>query len=110
MKICKVSQLKGCLLYTSLVDGPLDMKWLAKKTLSDGRKVPPLYITCGEDDFLYQTNVEFIELLRENGAEVTWVSVPGYTHEWRFWNLAVEEFLKWIPRTDGYAKLGARKI
>ena len=93
-----------------LVDGPLDMKWLAKKTLSDGRKVPPVYITCGEDDFLYQTNVEFIELLRENGAEVTWVSVPGYTHEWRFWNLAVEEFLKWIPRTDGYAKLGARKI
>ena len=51
-----------------------------------------------------------LEYLEENGVDVTWVSVPGYTHEWRFWNLAVEEFLKWIPRTDGYAVGGKRQI
>ena len=48
--------------------------------------------------------------VKENGVDVTWVSVPGYTHEWRFWNLAVEKFLKWIPRTDGYVSAGARQI
>ena len=50
------------------------------------------------------------DYLKENGVDVTWVSVPGYTHEWRFWNLAVEKFLKWIPRTDGYVSAGTRQI
>ena len=59
---------------------------------------------------LYEINTEFKDYLEENGVDVTWVSVPGYTHEWRFWNLAVEEFLKWIPRTDGYAVGGKRQI
>ena len=52
----------------------------------------------------------FDDYLKENGVDVTWVSVPGYTHEWRFWNLAVEKFLKWIPRTDGYVSAGTRQI
>ena len=93
-----------------LVDGPLDVKWLAKKAVEDGKKLPPLYVTCGEEDMLYQVNTEFKDYLKELGIDVTWISVPGYTHEWRFWNLAVEEFLKWIPRTDYYATLGTRKI
>ena len=93
-----------------LVDGPLDVKWLAKKAVEDGKKLPPLYVTCGEEDMLYQVNTEFKDYLKELGIDVTWISVPGYTHEWRFWNLAVEEFLKWIPRTDYYAALGTRKI
>lgn len=93
-----------------MVDGPLDVKWLAKKAVEEGKKLPPLYITCGEEDMLYQVNTEFKDYLKELGIDVTWISVPGYTHEWRFWNLAVEEFLKWIPRTDYYAALGIRKI
>ena len=78
--------------------------------VEEGKKLPPLYITCGEEDMLYQVNTEFKDYLKELGIDVTWISVPGYTHEWRFWNLAVEEFLKWIPRTDYYAALGIRKI
>ncbi len=39
----------------------------------------------------------------------TWVSEKGYEHEWRFWNLSVERFLDWIPRTDAYAN-NKRKI
>ena len=93
-----------------LIDGPLDVKWLVKKAIADGKKIPPLYVTCGEEDMLYEINTEFKDYLKENGVDVTWVSVPGYTHEWRFWNLAVEEFLKWIPRTDGYAAGGKRQI
>ena len=93
-----------------LVDGPLDVSWLAKKALNGGRKVPPLYIACGEDDFLFKLNTEFVDTLKEHHADVTWVPVPGFTHEWRFWNQQVEAFLEWIPRTDGYAAAGKRKI
>ena len=41
--------------------------------------------------------------MEENGVDVTWVPVDGFRHEWRFWNLQIEKFLEWIPRTDAYA-------
>lgn len=104
MPVGNPDQLEG------LVNGPLDVKWLAKKILGEGKKLPPIYLACGDKDMLSTVNVEFKNLLLENGAEVTWVSTPGYTHEWRFWNLSVEEFLKWIPRTDVYAAMGVRKV
>lgn len=63
---------------------------------------PKIYISCGEKDFLYDTNVEFIEFLKEKGLEHTWVTHPSYGHEWRFWNEQIEAFLDWIPRTDAY--------
>lgn len=74
------------------------------------KKLPPIYFACGKDDMLYEANVAFHEALEKHGQNVTWVAEDGYTHEWRFWNRQVEEFLKWIPRTDGYAKAGVRQI
>ena len=52
-----------------------------KKLLRTEKKIPPLYVTCGEEDMLYEINTEFKDYLKENGVDVTWVSVPGYTHE-----------------------------
>ena len=92
------------------VNPDIDVTCLAKAALDGGKKVPPLYIACGEDDFLFQLNTEFVNTLKEHHADVTWVPVPGFTHEWRFWNQQIEEFLKWIPRTDGYASKGKRQI
>lgn len=83
---------------------------LAKKIVKEGRKFPKAYIACGEEDFLYKDNKNFVNELSEMGVEVNWVSVPKYMHEWRFWNMQVEAFLDWIPRTDGYAKMGKRQI
>ncbi|WP_277910305.1 hypothetical protein [Coprobacillus cateniformis] len=40
---------------------------------------------------------------------LTWLSVPGYEHEWRFWDKCIEEFLDWIQRSDAYAN-AKRKI
>ena len=69
-----------------------------------------MYIACGEDDFLYEMNCKYKDALTEKKVDVTWVSLPGYAHEWRFWDIQVEEFLKWIPRTDSYAAKGTRKV
>ena len=79
-----------------LTDGPLDVSYLAKQAAAAKTPLPPLYISCGEDDFLYKLNSDFKDMLAENHVDVTWVSLPGYTHEWRFWNLQVEQFLDWI--------------
>lgn len=69
----------------------------------------PIYIACGDKDFLYDTNVEFVESLEKKNWTYTWTSVPGYEHEWRFWNICIEKFLDWIVRHDAYAS-AKRKI
>lgn len=68
-----------------------------------------IYITCGDQDFVYNHSLSLIEAFKEKGVKHTWVSEKGYEHEWRFWNLSVERFLDWIPRTDAYAN-NKRKI
>ncbi|MFR7590965.1 MAG: alpha/beta hydrolase [Longibaculum sp.] len=62
----------------------------------------PIYLTCGENDFVYQSSLKFLKYLKERNNNVTWISEPNYAHEWRFWDLCVERFLDWLPRTDEY--------
>ena len=62
-----------------------------------------IYPAAKTISFYKLNSPDFKDMLAENHVDVTWVSLPGYTHEWRFWNLQVEQFLDWIPRTDGYA-------
>lgn len=85
-------------------DVAYDFEKLAEK------EMPPVYLACGTEDMLYKANQQFRDVLIKAGRDVTWVEEEGYGHEWRFWNRQVEEFLKWIPRTDSYAKLGVRKV
>ncbi len=77
---------------------PIDLLTQIKK-----EDVPALYIACGEDDFIYESNKEIIALLDKREIPYTWDSVPNYKHEWRFWDLEVEKYLDWLPRTDPYA-------
>ncbi|MCF0106497.1 MAG: hypothetical protein HUJ53_07010 [Holdemanella sp.] len=76
---------------------------LIEKDIKERKKIPPLYIACGNDDFLIEPNKKFVEFIKENKLDCTYEFVDGYQHEWRFWNLEVERFMDWIPRTDAYA-------
>lgn len=66
--------------------------------------LPPVYVTCGEDDFIYDNSLRLAEKLRALGLPHTWESTPHFSHEWRFWDLALERFMRWLPRTDAYAE------
>ncbi|MCH5352921.1 MAG: hypothetical protein J1E06_05605 [Acutalibacter sp.] len=83
---------------------------LAKKIAAEGKAFPKAYIACGAKDFLYEANQQFRDELIALGADVTWDEHPDYGHEWRFWNLEIEKFLDWLPRTDVYAQQGKRQI
>ncbi len=83
---------------------------LARDIVEHSKQFPKAYIACGEEDFLYQDNLKFKDQLIEMGADITWISLPKFGHEWRFWDMQVEAFLDWIPRTDYYATKGKRKI
>jgi len=83
---------------------------LAEKIANQGKAFPKAYMACGGKDFIYESNVQFRDKLIELGADVTWDEIAQYGHEWRFWDIEVERFLDWIPRTDPYARLGKRRI
>ena len=85
-----------------------DVRALAQKIVDDGKEFPAIYTACGMEDFLFADNQAFAAELVELGADVTWKEVPGFGHEWRFWDQQVEQFLDWIPRDDVYAKMGKR--
>ncbi|MGB8453001.1 MAG: alpha/beta hydrolase family protein [Anaerocolumna sp.] len=87
-----------------------DPRKLAKKLYEEKRKTPKIFIACGVNDHLYDSNVFFKDELIAMKQDVTWVSVPGYGHEWRFWNEIIEKFLDWIPRSDFYSNKGKRQI
>lgn len=85
------------------LDGRPDCKKLCDKILEEKKEFPKMFISIGGNDFLLQNNIDFHEYLVEKEIEHTWQIVPGYEHEWRFWDLKVEEFLDWIERSDAYA-------
>lgn len=92
------------------VNPDYDPKTLAERIYENKGKFPKMYIACGEKDFLFEANKAFKDRLTEMGNKVEWVTMAEYGHEWRFWNIQIEKFLDWIPRTDVYANGGKRQI
>lgn len=81
---------------------------LIDKVKEDGKAYPKAYMSCGTKDGLYKHDLAFCESLKEHGADVTWNEREGYGHEWRFWDLELESFIKWLPRTDYYKDIVPR--
>jgi len=77
---------------------------LLKKAVAEGKKIPPMYCAMGDQDFLFHLWDGHMQALNEAGVQHTDEVLPGYGHEWAFWDLQVAKFLDWIPRTDGYYK------
>ena len=54
---------------------------------------PFLYIDCGTEDYLFQNNREFVQLLLEKNVPHEYRQLPG-AHNWQYWNQQVQEFLR----------------
>ena len=54
---------------------------------------PFLYLDCGTEDFLFQNNRDFVDLLVEKKVPHEFRELPG-AHNWTYWNAQVEEFLE----------------
>ncbi len=89
-------------------DPSYNLHVLAKQVAEEGKAFPKIYDACGTEDPFFKANELYAKELMDLGADVTWKAVPGFGHEWRFWDQQVEQFLDWIPRDDEYAKLGKR--
>ncbi|MBO4207971.1 alpha/beta hydrolase [Micromonospora echinofusca] len=63
---------------------------------TDPARVPPLYLACGTEDFLYEDNVRFRTAARERGLPVTVDFGPG-DHDWAYWDATIRDVLAWLP-------------
>ncbi|HTK26179.1 MAG TPA: alpha/beta hydrolase family protein [Pyrinomonadaceae bacterium] len=57
------------------------------------KNIPYIYMACGTEDFLFQTNRDFDNLLIEKKVPHEYRELPG-AHEWTFWDAQVQEFLR----------------
>ena len=59
-------------------------------------ELPRLYFACGEDDGLYPAFMDFKKYAEEIGLPATFETIPGYKHEWRFWDLSIQKALSFF--------------
>ena len=72
---------------------------LAAQNAKDGKPLPKMYMTCGGNDAMALVSVKDThDYLTGLGYESTYVEIPGYGHEWDFWDLTLRNTIKeWLP-------------
>ena len=78
---------------------PLNLYGRLEELLKDGSELPALYFACGDQDPISYTDfVTFRDYAKKNGIPAQFFEIPGYAHEWRFWDLCVQDALeRFIP-------------
>jgi hypothetical protein len=60
-------------------------------------RAPALYLDCGTEDGLLDSNRELAAALKKRGFAYEYHEVPG-DHTWDYWNRRVQAFLPWLMR------------
>lgn len=81
---------------TPLAGTDADLLALLEQHAALGSDLPPLYLTCGTEDFLIDANRTFIDAARRFGAPVHVDLAPG-VHDWDYWDAKIQDVLAWLP-------------
>ncbi|MBS4534891.1 alpha/beta hydrolase fold domain-containing protein [Clostridium sp. D2Q-14] len=81
-----------------LIDSENESYQQLKRNIEEGKKIPKVLMTCGGNDFIRSFAIGSKDILEKYGYDVTYEEVPGYTHEWDFWDLSLRKALyEWLP-------------
>ena len=71
---------------------------VVKALVDAGRtsELPRLFASAGENDVHVDEFRETVDFFRNLGIPVEYKEVPGFAHEWRFWDLAIQDALKFF--------------
>ena len=74
--------------------------WRLVDEMAGNPDLPMLYFASGMDDHLYPAFVHFRKHAQKIGLKATFEEIPGYAHEWRFWDLTIQKALDFfgIPK------------
>ena len=82
-------------------DTPHDLWWLIGR--ADPTQLPTLWVGCGIDDPLHDSNVRFVEVCAAAGIDVATSFVDG-EHEWGLWDREIQHVLAWLPLSPAPAR------
>jgi putative tributyrin esterase len=86
--------------YVGAADDPINDPWnYAVEQVNKGVELPKFFFTCGtEDAAAYPDYLTTSQKLMDLGCNVFREEVPGYKHEWDFWDLSLRKAIKeWFP-------------
>ena len=75
-----------------------DLYALVDQHLSSGKPFPKLYMWCGEQDFLLQSNRDFHRFLDEKKIEHVYAESEG-NHSWLYWDQHIQDALRCFLNT-----------
>ena len=81
---------------STVLESDKNPRWLVKQLKADSKKLPNIYMACGDQDSLLAVNREMAAFLKAQGADVTFEIGPG-NHEWDFWDTYIREAIRWLP-------------
>lgn len=64
-----------------------------KALIENTNNLPEIFMACGEDDFLFEKNVDFYEFLNSNNIDCEFIKAEG-EHTWEFCDKYIKEFIK----------------
>lgn len=74
-----------------------DLFYCVKNTKTDTEDMPEFYMACGESDFFYKDNNEFVNVLKNQGIDVEYKTSPG-NHQWNYWGGELSAAIKWLAQ------------
>ncbi len=89
--VLKQTELEALVGKTGVAEEKDDLFQLVKKA----DKLPPLYLSCGEQDRLYRMNLDFVEELKKQGIPHQFDHRPG-THSWDFWDQSLKDCFRFL--------------
>ncbi len=66
-----------------------------KALLEKADDLPPIYLSCGEEDALYGMNCALSQALRDKGAIHRFDHRPG-AHSWDFWDQSIQDCFSYL--------------
>ena len=80
-----------------LLESENSPEWLYTDRKAAGRKLPPVFMACGTEDFLYANNLAMKAFLEEQGADFEFHEGPG-VHNFDFWDAWLEPAVEWMVK------------
>lgn len=69
--------------------------WDKTAEVAKRKDMPKMYFSCGTQDFvMYRHFVAFRKYAEELGLDAEFIEVEGYNHEWRFWEIEIQEAIE----------------
>jgi putative tributyrin esterase len=70
---------------------------------------PKMYMACGTEDSLINSNQNLRNFLLENGVDLTYEEGPG-RHDWEFWDTYIKKVIDWLPLENTSAGVNSGNV